>query len=140
MVIRKLTARPITREILDLLCQLADTSKLDIKIAQVIAFVQEQMGHFTLVGYEAKTPIAIGSIIITNRFIHNSGRIGHIEDVAVRKDLHGKGYGKQLIKRLVKIAKDSGCYKVILDCSDNNIPFYEKCGFKRSQNQLRMDL
>jgi len=33
----------------------------------------------------------------------------------------------------MKIGKAAGCYKVILDCAEKNIGFYEKCGFKRKE-------
>ena len=66
--------------------------------------------------------------------------MGHIEDVAVRKKYQGKGIGQEIVKELVKYAKKKGCYKTILDCSDELIPFYEKIGFKRHSNSMRIDL
>ena len=32
-----------------------------------------------------------------------------------------------------------GCYKVILDCAEANIVFYEKCGLTRKEIQLVRD-
>lgn len=29
-----------------------------------------------------------------------------------------------------------GCYKVILDCSEDNVRFYERCGFVRKEVQM----
>ena len=29
-----------------------------------------------------------------------------------------------------------GCYKVILDCAEANVPFYEKCGLTRKEVQM----
>jgi hypothetical protein len=37
--------------------------------------------------------------------------------------------GKLIIEALTFIGKRTGCYKIILDCSDKNVPFYQKCGF-----------
>ena len=51
-----------------------------------------------------------------------------------------KGVGKTIIDSLVEIAKEEGCYKVILNCSNENVPFYIKCGFKLTENEMRMDL
>ena len=53
----------------------------------------------------------------------------HIEDVVVDNMYRGNRTGKLLIEELIKIAKHYKCYKVILDCSKENVPFYEKCGF-----------
>lgn len=73
--------------------------------------------------------IGTATLLIEPKFIHGCGRVGHIEDVVVRKNIHGSGFGKKLIDHLTKLAAQKGCYKVILDCSDKNVGFYEKCGF-----------
>lgn len=43
---------------------------------------------------------------------------------------------RRVIAALVSYAQSQGCYKVILDCSDSNVPFYEKCGFTRKEVQM----
>jgi len=37
---------------------------------------------------------------------------------------------------LTDTAKEAGCYKIILDCSEDNAPFYEKCGLSRKEIQM----
>jgi glucosamine-phosphate N-acetyltransferase len=64
--------------------------------------------------------------------IHNLGKAGHIEDIAVAKDQQGKKLGLKMIQALDFIAEHTGCYKAILDCSEANEGFYVKCGFKRA--------
>jgi hypothetical protein len=39
-----------------------------------------------------------------------------------------------------QLARDEGCYKVILDCSEANAAFYERCGFSRKELQLALYL
>lgn len=73
--------------------------------------------------------IASGSILIEKKFIHKLSSVGHIEDIVIDTDFRRMGLGKYLLGHLSNIAKERGCYKVILDCSDKNIKFYEKCGF-----------
>ena len=73
--------------------------------------------------------IASGSILIEKKFIHKLSSIGHIEDIVVDSNFRGLGLGKQLLNHLSSISKERGCYKVILNCSEKNIKFYEKCGF-----------
>jgi hypothetical protein len=34
------------------------------------------------------------------------------------------------------VARGKGCYKVILDCADHNVAFYEKCGLTRKEIQM----
>ena len=57
------------------------------------------------------------------------GLCGHIEDIVVDKSTRGKNLGKRIIELLKSIAQVNGCYKVILDCAEHNVPFYKKCGF-----------
>ncbi len=72
----------------------------------------------------------IGSvtIIIEEKLIHNMGKVCHIEDVVIDKKSRGKGYGKKLVQYCVDLATTIGCYKCILNCSEENVKFYEKCG------------
>jgi len=65
--------------------------------------------------------------------------VGHIEDVVVDKKYQGKKIGEQVIMYLLEESKAKGCYKTILDCSDEVKPFYEKLGFKHNANALRFD-
>ena len=43
-----------------------------------------------------------------------------------------RGIGKAIVKSLFRIAKEEGCYKVALQCRDNDIDFYRKCEFEIS--------
>ncbi len=84
----------------------------------------------------------IGSItvLIEQKFIHNGGKVGHIEDVVTRKEYEGMGIGKALVLKALDFAKENTCYKVILDCSKSNVEFYKKIGFKEHEVSMRIDL
>ena len=73
--------------------------------------------------------VGVGSVIIERKFLRNLGLCGHIEDIAVDKTYRGKNLGRRLILLLKAVAEANNCYKVILDCSDHNVAFYQKCGF-----------
>ena len=79
------------------------------------------------------------SLITVNKIIRSGNRIALIEDVAVDEEYRGLGLGKMLIEDLLKISVEKNCYKTILNCSDENIKFYEKCGMYRAENQMRWD-
>lgn len=83
----------------------------------------------------------IGSItiLVEKKFIHNGGIVAHIEDVVTRNGYEGIGIGSALVNRALKFAASCGCYKVILDCLDNNVAFYEKNGFRRYGVSMRYD-
>lgn len=80
--------------------------------------------------------IATGSVFIEKKFIRNCGKVGHIEDVVVDSNVRGKRLGKRIIEFLSDHARSMGCYKVILDCSSDNMPFYNRCGFKQKEMQM----
>ena len=84
----------------------------------------------------------IGSItlLIEQKFIHDGGKSGHIEDVVTRKEYEGIGVGSALVSAALAFAREKNCYKVILDCSEKNIRFYEKIGFRRNEISMRYDL
>ena len=84
--------------------------------------------------------IIVGTAAVLIEYKIRGNICAHIEDVVVDNTHRGHGTGKLLIEELVKIAKHYRCYKVILDCSEENISFYKKCGFKRYENCMRMDL
>jgi glucosamine-phosphate N-acetyltransferase len=70
--------------------------------------------------------VATGTIFIEKKFLRGLGSVGHIEDIAVNKDMQGKKLGLRVIQTLTNISEKVGCYKTILNCSDENIR--ESCG------------
>jgi glucosamine-phosphate N-acetyltransferase len=130
----------LTRAILDVLHTLSPTKKLTLSEARRIIKQQIDHLHYTYVGYIDGVPVAIGSLIVTERLIHNGSFVGQLEDIAVSKAHQGKGYGREMVNHLIKIARKHGCYKAILDCNIHNVGFYLKCGFESWGNQMRMDL
>lgn len=78
-------------------------------------------------------------LIIEQKFIHDGGLVGHIEDVVVAKEHEGRGIGFKIMQAALEYAKNQGCYKTILDCDEKVRPFYERLGFKRHSNGMRFD-
>lgn len=98
--------------------------------------------HKIFVAVDKLTSEVIGSttLLIEQKLIHNGGKAGHIEDVVTRKGFEGFGIGSALIDHALQVAKSVGCYKVVLDCSDTNIRFYQKAGFRVHETSMRFDL
>jgi glucosamine-phosphate N-acetyltransferase len=84
----------------------------------------------------------IGSIttIIEQKFIHNGGKVCHIEDVVTRKGFENLGIGSALVKTILELARQEKCYKVILNCSEDNSNFYEKLGFYKHDTGMRYNI
>ena len=92
-------------------------------------FVAEQYGRV----------IGVASIIVINKLLRGGNRVGQIEDVAVSRFAGSRGIGRMLIEKLVEIGVEKGCYKVVLNCSEDVVGFYEKCGFYVKELQMRWD-
>ena len=80
--------------------------------------------------------VGAATLLVEHKFVNQGGRAGHIEDVAVAADQQGRGIGQALIRYLLKRAAEAGCYKTILDCADDVLPFYERLGFRRRTNGM----
>lgn len=85
------------------------------------------------------SPIGTGSLWTLHKW-HQTQPVGLIEDVVTDEKVRGKGVGRKIVEALVDHAKKLNCYKVILNCSIDNEPFYEKCGFYKCESEMRMDL
>lgn len=92
--------------------------------------------EYVYVVEEAGTIIATGTLVVERKFARTCGVVGHIEDIAVLESAQGRGLGKVIIHALSRVAERMGCYKVILDCAEKNVAFYEKCGLVQKEIQM----
>lgn len=74
----------------------------------------------------------VGFAVFFHNFSTWLGRPGlYLEDLFVRPEKRGKGYGRALLERLAQIAKERGCGRMewaVLDWNDPAIQFYRKLG------------
>lgn len=138
--IRKLQKKDIYNGFLLSLDSLRKSSHIKPKKANLIFDrISKNPHQIIYVAVQDSKVIGSASILIEQKFIHDGGKVGHIEDVAVKKEFQGKGVGQKIVTELLRYAEKQGCYKTILDCTDDLIPFYEKIGFKRHSNEMRFD-
>lgn len=81
---------------------------------------------------------AAGTILIERKFVHENGLVGHIEDIVVHGDYRKLQFGRYIIEQLKHIGREVGSYKIILDCSEKNVPFYQKCGFTLKEREMAL--
>jgi len=82
----------------------------------------------SLVGYYNDKIVAYGSVVVENKV---RGEVaGHIEDIVVDSEVRGKMIGVSLIKELIKVAKNKGCYRITLFCKETLVNFYGRNGFE----------
>ena len=140
ITIRELEEKDLFNGFLESMDSLKLASNLDReKAKEIFEKINSNSNHFIYVAILDGRIVGSTTMIIEPKFIHDGGNVAHIEDVVVSKEYQGKGIGEMLIKSLLDLAKDSDCYKTILDCSDEVKPFYEKIGFKRTSNGMRYD-
>jgi GNAT superfamily N-acetyltransferase len=85
-----------------------------------------------LLAFENETPV--GFAVFFHNFSTWLGRPGlYLEDLFVKPEKRGNGYGYALLVDLAKIARDRGCGRMewaVLDWNDPAIQFYHKLGAK----------
>lgn len=140
MHIETLQAKHMNMGFLDVLSELTEVNLTPTEAIRAHSNLMTRMNGNIFVALEENRVIGTVSVHILPKFIHRLGSVGLIEDVVVASTHRGKGLGKSLMARAIVYAGSNHCYKIILDCDDNNIPFYESCGFYRHEYQMRMDL
>ena len=93
--------------------------------------------YYIVTAHDKNKIVGTATLIITKRFVHEAGKVGHIEDVVVDERYRGKSIGSILIKHLQYIADNKNCYKTLLDCKESNQIFYEKLGMKKEIQMVR---
>lgn len=138
--IRELEEKDLFNGFLESLDSLRKASDLSPKKAkEIFKKIKSDKNYRIYVAVLDSKIVGTTTLFIEQKFIHEGGKVGHIEDVAVRKEYQGKGVGQKVVKALLEYAKKEGCYKTILDCTDDLIPFYEKIGFKRHSSSMRFN-
>jgi len=138
--IREIEEDDLENGFLETLDFLRNTSGLDKNNAkEILKKIKQNPNHVIYVAIDDKKIIGSTTLLIEQKFIHDGGLVGHIEDVVVRKDYERKGIGIKLVTSMLERAKEKNCYKTILDCKDDVKQFYEKIGFKRESNCMRYD-
>jgi len=85
-----------------------------------------------LLAFQGEMPV--GFAVFFHNFSTWLGRPGlYLEDLFVKPEMRGKGYGRALLVDLAKIARERGCGRMewaVLDWNDPAIQFYHKLGAK----------
>jgi GNAT superfamily N-acetyltransferase len=72
------------------------------------------------------------ALLIMDNLAHMGAPSGVVEDVVVKKGLHGQGIGKQMMRFALDLCSKKGCYKMALSSNlkrKRAHRFYESLGF-----------
>lgn len=142
IIIRPVQLEDADHGFFQVLSQLTDAPKLPSDRFRVLLDHQRRQDlRLTVVAVDSRNRVlATGSVMIEPKFIRGGKPCGHIEDIVVDQNARGSHLGKRIISHLIHHCKSRECYKIILDCSDQNVPFYEKCGFQIKGTQMSLYL
>jgi glucosamine-phosphate N-acetyltransferase len=139
-IIRELRKEDLWNGFLTTLDSLRQASDIDRnKADEIFEKINSNPDHIVVIAEVDGKIVGTTTLLIEPKFIHKGGLVGHIEDVVVDKNFQGQKIGEKIMKYLLEYAKNRGCYKTILDSTDDVKPFYEKLGFKYIANELRFD-
>ena len=134
LVIRKAVVEDV-KTILDLIKELASYEKLLDQVVTTeeqlreVLFGENSFVEVWLAEYDNKIA---GQVLFFHNFSTFVGRPGlYIEDLYVHPHLRGNGIGKQLLAKVVEIAKERNCGRVewlVIDWNKPAIDFYKSVG------------
>ena len=129
-------ARPEdTALVLQMIRELADFEQL---LDQVVAdeatlrhsLFSDSKGPEVLIAEEKGHPV--GFVLFFHNFSTFLGKKGiYIEDLYVRQEYRGKGYGEAILREICRLANARNCGRVewwVLDWNEHAIHFYKKIG------------
>lgn len=122
------------------LIYLADVGNIDKEKVSLIWNERLKKEIHTIVAV-ISGPAIVGtaSYWVEPKFIHEGGRVLHVEDVAVRGDYQNKGVGRALMDYIKDSAVIHSCYKIILNCKPDKYTFYKKLGFEQVGIEMRFN-
>jgi len=141
-VVREVQSADLKRGLLNTLDNLSPTKGVGVAAARrALSAILSSPLHkvFVVVTGEGEV-VGTTTLLLEPKLIHGGGLAGHIEDVAVRKGYEGKGVGSAVVGKAISRARELGCYKVILDCKEELVPFYTRLGMRRHEVGMRIDL
>ena len=140
IIIREIEESDLEKGFLECLDNLKNASGLEATDAEkILKKILRDPNHIIHVAELDGKIVGSATLLIEQKFIHEGGLVGHIEDVVIRKGFERKQIGQKIIESLLLVAKNRGCYKTILDCKDDVKEFYEKIGFKHESNGMRFN-
>ena len=130
-------------QLISILSQLNPRAKrCDLEKARQVFRELSRSGQQFLMVYEIDGKIVgTAELVIKYNLTHGGRPYGFIENVVVDEGNRNKGVGTKLIENCIRIAREKGCYKLVLTCRDELVKWYKRFGFREfGENALRLDL
>ena len=125
--------------ILDFILSLAEYEHMVNEVVATVELLEEWLfdKQKAEVIFVCEDGVEVGFALFFHNFSTFLGRAGiYLEDLFVKPEYRGRGYGKALLKKLAKIAVARGCGRLEWWCLDWNKPSID---FYRSMGAVPMD-
>lgn len=122
--------------------QREDTSTL-VAYEAAFAAIDADPRQTLLVATDDGVPVATAALVVVPNLSHGGRPYAIVEDVVVDASVRGRGYGEALIRHVIGLAREAGCYKLSLTSNRARTDahrFYERLGLAQSHFGFRMDL
>ena len=126
----KIFIRDLVKSDYEQYSKLIDTNITRIKYDNFIDNILGPNHKIIVQEYKGKL-VATGTLLIESKLTYGGCKMGHIENILVHPDHRNKGYGEQLVKKLLEIANEKECYRVDLNCNSELEIFYKKNRLKQ---------
>lgn len=142
VTIREIEYVDLDKGFLDVLNNLVPTDIDDKECAKhIIQKIKSNSLHKIFVAEDDTSGKIVGTttLLVEPKFINKGMKVGYIEDVSVSKDYEGLGIGSKLVSYATNHAiSNQSCKKILLYCSEETKPFYEKLGYKQAAGTVVM--
>lgn len=109
---------------------------VDERIEEIWQEIMEDPGHFCLVIEEDGLIVSSCILVIIKNLTRNARPYALIENVVTHEQYRKRGYGTAVLRKAVEIAREMGCYKVMLMTGrkeEATLKFYERAGFNKDE-------
>ncbi|KAI8867947.1 acyl-CoA N-acyltransferase [Ramicandelaber brevisporus] len=142
-ILRPLASDDNTKGYLDCLANLTIAPPLSAEhYSERFQLMKHRGGYYIVVientSLASKSIVACGTVLHELKFYREMATCAHIEDIVVSESERGKKFGLHIINQLKWLSAQLGCYKVILNCNEHNVGFYEKCGLTKKDVQMTL--
>jgi len=131
--VRPLCKADYDRGFLSLLAQLTKVGDISKeKFYDRFDMMKRCPGHYYVTVIEDITKgtiVASATLAVEFKFIRGCALRGRLEDVVVSPDYRGMQLGKLIVSTITLLGKQTGCYKMGLDCNDSMKGFYSSLGY-----------
>ena len=124
-VIRELTTDEDIASAFPLMSQLRDRIKADTFVAEIRR--QQEESYFLLGGAVAGEWVALAGVRLAHTLVR--GEHLFVDDLVTAHGAQGKGYGKEMLSHIARLAEQRGFSRLYLDSRNTAKGFYLKLGF-----------